>query len=87
MSEMVEHVARAMADKLSEQQFGSTTPWHDPEFRQNAMEVARAAIKAMREPTENMIRAGYLADTLALEDAWREMIDEALKESEPASQT
>jgi len=46
-STLVEIVARAMADKLSEQQLGSVPPWHDSEFRQNAMEVSQAALAAI----------------------------------------
>ena len=91
MSEMVERVARAMASKLSEQQLGSDPPWHDPEFRQNAIEVARAAIEAMREPTNEMIcAADNLSSEISTADdrisvpaspemTWPAMIDEALK--------
>ncbi len=39
------------------------------------VDLARAAIAAMREPTEAMIDLGWDYG----EDAWREMIDEALK--------
>ena len=39
------------------------------------VDLARAAIAAMREPTEAMIDRGWDYG----EDAWREMIDEALK--------
>ena len=48
-------------------------------------EMARAAIAAMREPTNNQLDAGYAAiserqcdDDLAF--GWRAMIDEALRE-------
>lgn len=47
---------------------------------------ARAAIAAMREPTEGMIEcAGYVSDYSDLENifahSWRAMIDEALKDA------
>ena len=40
-------------------------------------EMARAAIAAMREPTDAMIRATKYEEWV--EDAWLAMIDEALK--------
>jgi len=45
--------------------------------------LARAAIEAMREPTEAMVDAGYEAggytpDPSNIEGAWRAMIDAAL---------
>ncbi len=41
---------------------------------------AHAAIKAMREPTDEMIRVGSLDSDMSAKRIWREMIDEALKE-------
>lgn len=45
-----ERVARAIVRELSDQQLGTHAPWDDPEFRQNAMRAARAAIEAYPDP-------------------------------------
>jgi hypothetical protein len=72
MSEMVERVAKAMA--LAD---GGNAYWK-PYMRE-----ARAAIEAMREPTDNMkfvasnTSLGFSPGDVA--DGWRLMIDEALK--------
>jgi hypothetical protein len=73
MSEMVERVVEAIASS------GATDPmWDDETVRM----VARAAIAAMREPTEEMKRAGFensphdvggCSDQISKED-WREEI-------------
>ena len=61
--EMVEHAARAIHDAgycLS----GSWRPWeewHSPSYREIVRDQARAAIKAMREPTATMLEAGRQA--------------------------
>lgn len=79
---MIERVARAIDIKQME--------------GHGVYEIARAAIEAMREPTEAMLRAGgdepYLAtsgsplvfaevrDVVAPENIWQAMIDAALEE-------
>ncbi len=87
MSGMVERIRKAIEaqidpdgwiEKPDDFEFGLT-----PRFdgRLDLPKIARAAIEAMREPTEAMVDAGW-ADATA-EDAigvWRAMIDEALKE-------
>jgi hypothetical protein len=69
MSEMIEHVARAINAELFRQgvivNFGTV--------------LARAAIESMREPTEAMYEAGGMAEGEA-PDLWRAMIDAALAE-------
>ena len=85
MSEMVERVARAIEQRASERQ--DLNAWRD---------YARAAIEAMREPTDAMARkADGLTDLVgpyeeantpeARQDefkcAWRAMIDKAIQES------
>lgn len=87
MSEMVERVAKAQWDL--DRASGGRPAWGDAdhEHRSAAMELARAAIEAMREPTEGMIDAGADADApewggiglMAALTAWCLMIDEALK--------
>ena len=80
MSKMVERVARHIA--------GIAWGDIDDETRQFWLARARAAIAAMREPTEPMIEAGFGAgarrcDGILFEDfakAWRAMIDAALAE-------
>lgn len=81
MSEMVEHVARAMC----------RVDGFDPEekaMRDRYLPLAHAAIAAMHEPTGNMIDAGagsYKMDGIRVSvdgqpsAAWRAMIDAALK--------
>jgi DNA polymerase/3'-5' exonuclease PolX len=69
MSEMVERVARAMYGEI--------------DFRGEAYKKARAAIEAMREPTEQMSTAGELTPFDCHSDVtWRAMIDAALGVSE-----
>lgn len=77
--EMVERVARAIATT-------ARFPNFTDEVRDTFLPHARAAIAAMREPTETMRDAGTMAD----EDqwagnpprVWRAMIDAALAETE-----
>ena len=72
MSEIgvVERVARAIAE-------GWKGGWDDVAHREAFRADARAAIEAMREPTDAMVRAGHLGATAA---AWRAMVDAALAE-------
>jgi len=63
--DMVERVARAMAPMFAEANsyWCNGTEWPDCppatcQCRKMAFEAARAAIAAMREPTEEMVRAG-----------------------------
>jgi hypothetical protein len=72
--EMVERVARAIA-------YSETA---DPEMWSAFVEVARAAIAAMREPTEAMLQAASNAPREPFaptepRDTWQAIIDEALK--------
>lgn len=77
MSEMVERVVLAL---VATPQFRETTLTPDLVFR-----MARAAIAAMREPTEAMAEAADAEDRKQGEycadgsSHWRAMIDEALK--------
>lgn len=88
MSEMIERVARAIW--ASEY----TSPWPDgdgypdDEYRLVARKQARAAIEAMREPTDAMkavdgIHWGYGCHVCGgLTEGWQAMIDAALSEGE-----
>jgi hypothetical protein len=82
VSEMIERVARAIA----EQNHGLTT-WDE------WIDEARAAIKAMREPTEAMmngLRITRECDSTAALWApivWRTMIDAALCKEKPDAKT
>lgn len=77
-----ERVARALRAKLQDIGYGVGTI----NAGQLADALARAAIEAMREPTEDMISAGAGAEDAefgviglnAATEAWRLMIDEAL---------
>lgn len=84
-SEMVERVAKAIdPDAFEGCSHGSKGPClmcaEDVDL---ALYRARAAIEAMREPTEAMGGAGREIDNYVLrtvESVWQAMIDEALKE-------
>ena len=96
MSEMVERVARAIADAGFDTQMlrddNSPTSHLTPEFHY-WLKAARAAIEAMREPTEGMIAAAPRATEAPTEEVdcvlaislptpsfvWQAMIDEVLK--------
>ena len=70
---MIERVARALlvADRSA----------ITPDYYQR---MARAAIEAMREPTEAMLDAGvnFRERNARTEQIWQAMIDEALKEKQ-----
>jgi hypothetical protein len=68
MSEMIERVAVAINDRLRERG-GKPIPFH------MMRHTAAAAIEAMREPTDEMVKAGV---NLWCERAWDAMIDAAL---------
>jgi len=81
MTDMIERVARAML---------ANSPRHiyaDLAYLDTAKRLARAAIAAMREPTESMRRKLWLygnhPDKEFVMDGgmWREMIDAALEET------
>ena len=88
MSEMIEKVARAIAAEdihlaAAFSGVGSVNAQHYE--RKIAFQMARAAIEAMREPTEAMIDKGAVAEgdgNLAVEaqNIWQAMIDGALGE-------
>jgi hypothetical protein len=77
--EMVQRVAKAIAEAV-----GERDPL-DPRFLSESAygDMARAAIAAMREPTEAMCAAGASASTSVRPEGvpliWRAMIDEVLK--------
>lgn len=88
---MIERVARAVFVELGWEGVGAHPSFeHDQQLWHKA---ARAAISAMREPTEDMIEGAYHAATFndrwTIEDAddyrkaHRAMIDEALNEKSP----
>jgi len=69
MSTMVERVARALQQEMG------TAPADEPP---SSFALARAAIAAMREPTEEMIDAWITAPG-AIKGGWQAMIDAALE--------
>jgi uncharacterized protein YaiI (UPF0178 family) len=75
---MVERVARAMAanppGEWYEERDGKTI------LARDLMPTARAAIEAMREPTEAMIEARFRTLGNGGQSEWQAMIDAALKE-------
>jgi hypothetical protein len=86
MAEMIERVARAICAAS-----GSPDPdeiWNGHPLWEEFSDDARAAIEAMREPTEPMMQAaeseaeayfGNGQERLEPEQVWRVMIDAALK--------
>lgn len=74
MSEMVEQVARGLAE-FYDYEFDELSPQSKDHWR----EAARAAIEAMREPTEAMIKAGLQHEAIDLASEYRAMINEALQ--------
>lgn len=86
---MVEKVARATYSKFMEGVEGLEPSWDElPEYHQwRLKEATKAAIEAMREPTEEMMKAGVNQDSTIDSEAhapcvrhWEAMIDAALKE-------
>jgi hypothetical protein len=74
MSEMVERVARAIQAAYGDGNEQETHP--------AALEAARAAIKAMRDPTVTMLAYGMdqtQVHSHIIKAAWKDMIDEALR--------
>ena len=78
MSEMVDRVAMAVHDALGNPE--------DIEAKAGCLEIARAVIAAMREPTEAMVMSAPFSydfgegDKWSVRVLWRRMIDEALKD-------
>ena len=86
MSEMIERVARALAksDGADPDMVLDVDGEPMPVWRATYWHPARAAIEAMREPTERMVGVGegaFTPDGLThpVILGWRAMIDEALK--------
>jgi hypothetical protein len=88
--EMIQRVARAIYAKRPYYVSASSavlTPgplrsydWdHAPTYyRTDCMEIARAAIEAMREPTEYMLSHALAEGAWCTANSWRSMIDAAL---------
>ncbi len=72
----VEEVARAIAWANNEDDFGRMSE----EVRELYREQARAAIRAMLEPTEEMLKAGRAHEATDLASEYCAMIDAALAE-------
>lgn len=73
---MIERVATAIGRVLATDSAGRCLLCST---REQDMEIARAAMEAMREPTLEMERVLLVAGGLAAEDVWPAMIAEALK--------
>lgn len=95
MNEMIERVARAIDPVAFDPSIEDENyPGEIEDNRTAALSRARAAIEAMREPTEGMQKAGFRVNvwenpksinvgrvTIPADKPWRAMIDEALKPS------
>lgn len=87
MTDLVERVAEAIADTIHH---GLRWPWVPcassvPIEADDVRDMARAALAAMREPTEAMVVAALRADRgmnspTTIAGDWRAMIDAALRE-------
>ena len=80
MSEMIERVAKA----IHHYRPNRVEPWERcvESYKKELRMQAKAAIEAMREPTNKMVKPyidAYYRDE-DMKTAWREMIDAALKE-------
>ena len=87
MSEMVERVARAIA-QADEQNGGPPYDWRIAQgkhVKEHLFDQARAAIEAMREPTEEMMKALRFYGMLDgdPEEAWEMTIKTAIDPSTP----
>jgi hypothetical protein len=71
MSTMVKRVAQALHQEMGTAPFDETA----------ALALARAAIAAMREPTQEMLDA-WLKAPGAIKAGWQAMIDCALRETD-----
>jgi hypothetical protein len=72
MSTMVKRVAQALQQEMG------TAPFDEPA---SSFALARAAIAAMREPTQEMLDA-WLRAPGAIKEGWQAMIDCALRETD-----
>lgn len=93
MSEMVERVARAIYEKANEQSPVVGTGHAEADDGKTILDgaydllaIARAAIEAMRVPTEKMIAAGMTCESGTYEEdvprIFTAMIDAALEEAQ-----
>ena len=89
MSEMIERVAKAIGTVAANSHGHTLAAWAVSPEREDCLRFARAAILAMREPTNEMLRAGKESDPASGVFcavfyppepilAWRAMIDAAL---------
>lgn len=79
---MIERMARAMRELDRSKAPANWNRWESakPEHRQRYLERARAALEAMKEPTDAMLAASgqYNKDRMA--EVWRAMISKAMEE-------
>lgn len=71
----VEEVARALREAVKNTPEGKSIP-----FEEMSMILARAAIEAMREPTQAMVDAAHAVPSDHARDHWYAMIDEAVRD-------
>lgn len=93
--DMIEKIAKAMCE-ANGTIWGGPRGEDDPDFllvKLSYMRMARAAIEAMREPTEAMLKAGDLPgwdDSVSIGlsgEVWQAMIDAALPSPPVAEET
>ena len=76
--DIIERAARALCAKAS---IDAGAPMATDKEISDFLPYMRAAIEAIREPDEGMLKVAYLADEneLTAYDSWQAMIDQALK--------
>ncbi len=82
MSEMVERVAQAIYDRCNHWDHDDHLPAYSTltdGWKAQWQDAARAAIEAMREPTEIMCVAPEETRAIGAKRSWQAMIDAALK--------
>lgn len=86
---MLERMAAVMWEARGQRNFRSRAPWESalPSDRELMLDMARAALEAMRYVTPRMVDAGnaMLADTheICVWTLWGHMLDAALTEHRP----
>jgi hypothetical protein len=81
LSALIERVAGAIADAMADAQVATPAPIHIQRWQMGIAKVlARAAIAAMREPTEAMCEAAMSDRYQTIGAVWGGMIDAALAE-------
>lgn len=86
MSEMVRRVALAIGEAEAEAEGAAVQDWYWEKNLPRLKLLARAAIEAMRNPTEDMISVIPLTEQFDGAQQYHAMINKALDDADPARQ-